>query len=270
MPKIITLTTDFGLRDPYAGMMKGAVLAVHESACIIDITHQIEPQAIDQASRIIHSAYACFPAGTVHVVVVDPGVGGHRRAVALESDGHIFLAPDNGVLTGILETGGTHNCVSIEEARYFRPRVSRTFHGRDIFAPVAGHVANGVPLRELGPPLSVQQLVRLDSPRAVIRNETEVAGRVTTVDRFGNLITDIKSDLLEEFLQRRSLDKSSLSIRIGACTVAGVRDCYQDVPAGQLLAIIGSSGYLEIALNRGNARGYCQAGPGDAVLVSVR
>ncbi len=270
MKPIITLTTDFGLQDPYVGMMKGAILSVHPEAAIVDITHQIHPQAVDQAANVIHSAYGYFPAGAIHVVVVDPGVGGDRGIIALKADGHVFLAPDNGVLTRILETGKTTICVRIMESRYFRPTVSRTFHGRDIFAPVAGHIATGLAPEALGTIFQPEEAVRIAFPKTSIKNETEIIGAVISIDRFGNLITNIHADILTTFLQLRLLEKHMVAVRIGECVISGLQSCYQDAPAGQPLALVGSNGYLEIALNRGDARGYCQAKQGDPVVVYAK
>jgi len=158
---ILTLLTDFGTEDAYVGMMKGVILSINPQAVIIDITHQIDPQDLIQAAYIIKSSYRYFPEGTVHLLVVDPGVGSDRAIVALEMMGHIFLAPDNGVLTLLMDEGETDSIVSVENTRYFLESVSRTFHGRDIFAPVGAHLCRGLDIKNLGSPLDQQNLVHL-------------------------------------------------------------------------------------------------------------
>ncbi len=266
MSPIITLTTDFGLQDPYVGMMKGAILSVHPAAVIVDITHHIEPQAVVQAAHVIHSAYSFFPAGTIHVAVVDPGVGSGRALLALAADGHIFLAPDNGTLTAVMAAATITACVRIENRCYFRPVISRTFHGRDILAPVAGHLAGGLSLFELGPSVPLEKAVVLNLNKARIRNEQEIEGTIRDIDRFGNLLTNIDGETLSAFMNHRP--KQDISVEIGRIVLTGLQGCYQDVPTGQAAALMGSNGCLEIALNQGNAARRFNAKIGDMVRVS--
>ena len=190
MPKIITLCTDFCSQDGYVAAMKGAILCIAPDATLVDISHDITPQGILQAAFVLHAAYPYFPPSTVHVVVVDPGVGTSRRALALRTTRGVFVAPDNGVLSAVLRDECVQACVALEDPAYWRtPTVSTTFHGRDIFAPVGAHLANGVPMTALGP--CVQDPVCLAEVRPTRGPHGAVTGHVIHVDTFGNLITSI-------------------------------------------------------------------------------
>ncbi len=262
---VITLLTDFGLSDPYIGIMKGVILSFAPQASIVDISHYIDPQDVQAAAYLMDSAYPYFPEKTVHVVVVDPGVGGGRKIIAAEAGGHYFLAPDNGILTKVFGRGEVKTLVCVENPEYFIQPVSRTFHGRDIFAPVAAHMATGRPLTEFGPTVSLADLIYLDLPLPYIKKSGELVGEVITGDRFGNLITNIDQQVLSQL--GSSADRSNLFIHIGTYLINGLSASYQDVPPGGLLAIIGSRGYLEISVNTGDARSYCGIEKGAPVRV---
>jgi S-adenosylmethionine hydrolase len=264
---IVTLTTDFGLEDAYVGILKGVMLTIHPEAKIVDISHGIGPGDIGKAAYLMETAFGYFPPGSVHVAVVDPGVGSGRRILAVEMNGHRFLAPDNGVLTAILPDDGGGRAVSVENARYFLSPVSRTFHGRDVFAPVAAHLSRGLDLESLGPPVDFDSLVRLDRPAPAFPSAHGVVGRVVAVDRFGNLITNIREQDLSDI--RAGEDGFKLEITVHGQTICGLSDAYASVTPGEPLAILGSSGRLEISVNCGNAGAVFSAAPGSEVRVNA-
>ncbi|MBW1868490.1 MAG: SAM-dependent chlorinase/fluorinase [Deltaproteobacteria bacterium] len=199
---LITLLTDFGLEDPYAGMMKGVILAVNPDARIIDISHHIKAGSITRAAGMIRETYPYFPEGTVHVTVVDPGVGGKRRAIILMAQSHLFVGPDNGIFWPIINLHQDIKIIHITETKYFLPDVSNTFHGRDIFAPVAAHLSKGADPLEMGPTIS--DPVKLPLPASHQKGGT-LYGQVVSVDHFGNLITNIHRKEIEEFAGDRTL-----------------------------------------------------------------
>jgi S-adenosylmethionine hydrolase len=264
---IVTLTTDFGLEDAYVGIVKGVVLTANPAVTIVDVTHNISPGDVDRAAYLLETAYGSFPHGSVHVAVVDPGVGSERRIIAVELNGHRFLAPDNGVLTGVLMEGGAGHAVSVENTRYFLSPVSRTFHGRDIFAPVAAHLSKGLGLEDLGPSIDFGSLVRLDRGGPVSEAPHGIVGSVVAVDRFGNLITNIrKQDLSGIF---GAADGSRLEIKVHGQTIRGLSSAYASVAPGEPLAILGSSGRVEISINGGNAGEVFGAGIGKEIRVDA-
>jgi S-adenosyl-L-methionine hydrolase (adenosine-forming) len=262
---IITLLTDFGLEDAYAGIVKGVILSVNPSATIVDISHNIAPQDLSRAAYLIGASYEYFSPGTVHVVVVDPGVGGDRAIVGVEIKGHQFLAPDNGVLTAVLAERSADRVVRVENNNLFLECVSRTFHGRDIFAPVAGHLSMGLDLGALGPGVDPETLVRLHLPQPVSTDTGEIVGAVITSDRFGNLITNIREQDLIPLIKK--IDVSGLTIQMGDRTIHGLSESYTSVALGEPLAVIGSSGCLELSVNGGNALNFFKTGPDEAVRI---
>lgn len=262
---VITLLTDFGIDDEYVGVLKGVILSIHPTVSIVDISHRIAPQDISGAAYAIDAAYSYFPAGTIHVIVVDPGVGTERAAIALATGGHIFVAPDNGVLSVLLTEKKPEMLVRIKNSRYFLTPVSRTFHGRDIFAPVAAHLARGVALTRLGPALAPQAVVSLGIAAPAVSPEGRLCGQVVSVDRFGNLITNIRADILARFCPPRL--QTGVRITIRGIRIQGISACYADAPPGTPLAIFGSRGCLEVAVNRGSARADLGAGRGDRVSI---
>ena len=262
---IITLLTDFGLEDAYVGIMKGVVLSVNPSAAIVDLTHQIESFDLNQAAFIIKSSYRYFPEGSVHVVVVDPGVGSQRAIIALKMNGHIFLAPDNGVLTLVIDEGDIETIVRVENPDYFLKPVSQTFHGRDIFAKVGAHLSLGADLEQLGRPVTKKELMRLSIPEPLISEENELVGVIVFIDSFGNCITNIDLNCLESFYHTDSGKR--LQVIIGQQKLDGLSENYESVRQQRPLAIIGSFGYLEIAVSCGSAQRYFEAQNGDRVRV---
>lgn len=262
MVGIVTLTTDFGLRDAYVAEMKGVMLGIArtagESLQLVDVTHDVERHDITEGALALEAAAPFFPPGTVHLAVVDPSVGTARRGLAVVANGHVLVGPDNGIFTPFLGADGWH-AVEIVEADYRLPLVSRTFHGRDLFAPAAAHLAFGLDPARLGPPVS--DPVRLTWPevRAVAG---AVAGAVVHTDRFGNLITSIHA---------RSVDlvDPALVIRVGGREVRLV-GTYAELSVGRPGALVGSGGRLEIAVREGSAAAVLRARRGTPVVVSRR
>lgn len=241
---IITLLTDFGDRDVYVGVMKGVMAQIAPSARTIDLTHQIPPQNLEAARFALSNAYPYFPPDTVHVAVVDPGVGSIRRGVAIKFSRGLVVCPDNGICSGIIELDSPIAAVELTNTEYWRvPNPSNTFHGRDIFAPVGAHLANGVSLNKLGRAIDPQSLMRLSLP-PIIADEEKIEGCIQYIDRFGNLVTNIPEDLVRDKSWQMTIDKIEIS--------SG--STYSDVATGQAITIIGSHGWVEIAVNGGNAR----------------
>jgi len=264
---IITLLTDFGTQDEYVGLMKGVILSIDPRAAVVDITHHINSQDVIHAALTIHSAYRYFPAGSVHLIVVDPGVGTERALLALEKEKHFFIAPDNGVLTRLLEDGDIAKLIRITNSDYFLSHVSRTFHGRDIIAPVGAHLSKGVELSRLGPGMDPQTAIRLDNLQARVLKNGNIMGKIIAVDHFGNLISNIAKAQLAPFERAGTI--SGLKVKIGSHVIEGLSETYADVQAETALALIGSRGYLEIAVNCGSAARKLKARQGDAVRVAV-
>jgi S-adenosylmethionine hydrolase len=259
-PGIITLLTDFGTADAFVGVMKGVILGINPHAQLVDLTHEVPPQQILRAALILRSAVPFFPAGTVHVVVVDPGVGSARRAIAIETEQGLLVGPDNGVLSLAAAVMGRRQVRVIERPGFLRQPVSQTFHGRDVFAPAGAHLSCGVAPDALGP--STDSIVEL-MLRAPQQTPSGVRGEVVHVDHFGNLLTNIDADALARFPAQR------LSVSIDGKPVAGPVVAYAAVPDGAALAIVGSWGVLEIAVRNGNAAQTFAAGTGTPVTVVV-
>ncbi len=273
-PPVITLTTDFGLQDNFVGVMKGVIASIAPEARVIDLSHAVPPQDVATGAFVLATGFAYFPPGTVHVAIVDPGVGSERRAIALEAGGYRWVAPDNGLLGFALATlaaaghavgrweAGWWECtddaraVVLAEPRYWLPRVSRTFHGRDVFAPVAAHLARGVPLTALGPSTPRIRALRLPSPEPT---PDGWRGQVIYVDRFGNLITNVTA---------HELGDADWRVHVGDATIDGLSPSYAAMPG--LGAIVGSSGHLEIAAPRASAQAALRTGVGAAVVLERR
>jgi len=258
---LLTLTTDFGMEDGNVGVMKGVILGINPRAAIIDLSHDIPPQGIADAAYVMRRAYQFFPQGTIHVVVVDPGVGTDRRPIAVQSKRALFVAPDNGVLSYVLhhlqETGDHPQAVHLNNAAYWLPDVSHVFHGRDIFAPVAGHLSLGVPIDNLGP--RIDDLLALPAPY-LMRQAGRVAGQVMHVDHFGNLLTNIsRSDLVPL--------GQTITTRVGEARISGLCTTFGDGHNGEPIAYVDSSGHLAIAVVNGNAQELLHSREGERVEV---
>ena len=270
--KVITLTTDFGLADAYVGVMKGVILGIAPEATIVDLSHEIRPQDVRHGAFVLKTACRYFPPGTIHVVVVDPGVGSRRRILVARGASATFVGPDNGVLTWALEDVGVDCVVGATEARFWRPAVSRTFHGRDIFAPLAAHLMRGIPVESLGPAVSDWLRIPFPLPQRC-PGANRVEGEILHIDRFGNLITNIELEADSGQVTNVSggsvVLSESATFTIGPRSVAGLRRSYVEVEPGQLLAIAGSSGYLELAVRDGSAAAALGVRRGDSVQIQL-
>jgi S-adenosylmethionine hydrolase len=258
---IITLTTDFGLRDSYVAEMKGVILGICPDARIVDVSHEIEKFNIRMGAFILACAAPSFPKGTIHVAVVDPGVGTKRKPILIQTKQAYFIGPDNGILTLAAEKQGIEHVYEITKTKLIRTEVSSTFHGRDIFAPTAAHLTNGIAPSMYGP--EIRDFVE-PSFTSIIRNKDRLIGEVLYVDCFGNIITNFggkelkKIDASDEIAVK--LGKVKLKLRITRA--------YGDAKERQILAIIGSHGFLEISVNQGDASEYFKARATDTIMVS--
>jgi S-adenosylmethionine hydrolase len=257
---IIALLTDFGTRDHYVAAMKGVILQIEPKVTLIDVCHDIAPQGLYQAAFTLRQVLPYFPAETIFVAVVDPGVGSSRRILAGRYTNRVILAPDNGLLTLVHRDADLQELRVVENRRYFATTLSNTFHGRDIFAPVAAHLARGVALREFGPP--ADRLELLDLPRPVRHPDGTITGQVMLVDRFGNLITNI-SEL--DISAAQAPHRGAYEVFLGDQPIGPLRANYTEVPPRAPLALIGSTQLLEIAINGGDAAQTLSAGVGASV-----
>ncbi len=267
MSRIITLTTDFGLADEYVGVMKGVILSRAPAATIVDMSHGVGKQDIRQAALLIRSAYMFFPDQTIHLVVVDPGVGSSRRLILLQANSHLFLAPDNGVLGLLLEPENFQAAYEVQCEQYYLMPVSDTFHGRDILAPVAAQLATGLDPTAVGPAIAPQSLVRLKAAAIKIdRQKGVITGEITGMDHFGNLQTNIAASCLKSLIGE---EKATARINVTGETITGIQGAYTHKAPGEIMAIVGSRGFLEIAVSQGNAAKFLDAGVGDLVMVGL-
>jgi S-adenosyl-L-methionine hydrolase (adenosine-forming) len=260
---IVTLTTDFGTADPFVSMMKGVILGINPDVELVDISHDIRSYDVMEAAYVIGQAYRYFPPRTVHVVVVDPGVGTARRPLLVSADRHTFVAPDNGVLSVIYAREEALYVRHITASHYFLEPVSNTFHGRDVFAPVAGWLSRQVETTKFGDEIKDFTKFALPLPKRL--SEKEVKGLVLRVDRFGTLMTNLTSADLPELFGAKS---AAFKITAGKGEVTHLRTAYADGAPGELFAILGSSGYLEIAGNRASASQTLGIGRGVEVTVT--
>ncbi|HTA69361.1 MAG TPA: SAM-dependent chlorinase/fluorinase [Bryobacteraceae bacterium] len=261
MPKrLITLTTDFGITDHFAGTMKGVILKIQPAAQIVDLTHDIQAFAIPDGAFTIAQAYRYFPKRTIHVVVVDPGVGSTRRPILAEMAGQFFIAPDNGVLS-IIFAREKPKVRHITSDRYFLHPVSHTFHGRDVFAPVAAHLASGVPPARFGK--LIDDYIQLTFHRPTQTGQNAWTGSVLKVDRFGNLITNLH---LDDF---PNLQIRPFRLLAGRQPITRLALTFTETSAGELFVIVGSSGYLEVATNQASAAKILGCGAGSPVELTT-
>ncbi len=257
---IITLTTDFGLQDGFVGILKGVIWSICHEAQLADISHAIAPQNVLQGAQVLNRAYSFFPTGTVHLAVVDPGVGTDRRPVAARLGDHYFVGPDNGLFTPMLlaaeRQGAPVNFFHLTNPEYRLPQVSQTFHGRDVFAPAAAYLAKGVPLEQLGQ--LILDPVRLELPQPQ-KTRTGWRAHVSAIDHFGNLATDLPASSLE--------GHGDILIRLGEHELHGLVHSYGEKQPGDLVALVDSEGFLELAVVDGSAARLTDAEVGDLVEV---
>jgi S-adenosylmethionine hydrolase len=257
--RFITLLTDFGIQNNYTGVMKGVIAQIYPNAKVIDITHEIPPHNLDAANFCLMTAYPYFPSGTVHVAVVDPGVGSERRAIALELSTGFLVGPDNGIFTGILHREHVIKAVELTNPEYWlQQEPSTTFHGRDIFAPVGAYLATGTLLPKLGSKIDPATLIHLDLP-ACTETDAGITGHIQYIDRFGNLITTIGATYGKD---------RQWFITAGGKRISGYKT-YGDTRPGNLLAIEGSHGFIEIAMNGGSAQSELKIGYRSQVRVVI-
>lgn len=260
---LITLTTDFGTRDAYVAAMKGVMLDICPEARFVDITHEISPQDVMEAAFVLRQAVSYFPADAVHLVVIDPGVGTDRHPIALRHGAHWYVGPDNGLFPLVLENEAPDQAVVLDrEAMWHTTAPSQTFHGRDIFAPAAAHLAAGQPLDALGSPLDSLTPLRWAEP---IADKEGIQGWVVHIDRFGNCITNISRSMFERYAEA-----DRMKCFAGSATFTRVYRTYGDVPEGDPLLLFGSSDFLEVSVNAGNAAELLDIRKGDAVNLIVQ
>lgn len=261
---VITLTTDFGIKDGNVGVMKGVIWRISPAAQIADLSHVVQPQNIREASLIVSRAVAYFPDGTIHVVVVDPGVGTARRPMAARIGTGFYVGPDNGTITSLLERAEREDWplefVQLDKLKYWLPNVSFVFHGRDIFSPVAAHLANGVPLHELGTPF--EDPVRLELPRPA-KTESGWRGEVIHIDHFGNVSSNIRLETLGEAF----MHKEKLVVHVAGREINGLVNTFGERPEGEAIALLGSSGNLIVSIVNGNAARKLGVNVGDPLEV---
>jgi S-adenosyl-L-methionine hydrolase (adenosine-forming) len=256
-PQILTLLSDFGDRDVYVGVMKGVIAQINPRLTVVDLTHQIPPQSVVAARFSLMNAYPYFPEGTVHVAVVDPGVGSSRRAIAIELTQGFLVGPDNGIFSGVLSQNPVIRAVELTNPDYWRTtQPSQTFHGRDIFAPVGANLASGVPLTQLGQEIERETLVRLNIPNYQ-QTSTGVVGCIQYIDHFGNLVSNIPGSYVHG---------KNWYVQAGGLRIPGW-ETYSNVGIGEAIALVGSHGCVEIAVNNGNAHLNLQINLQDAVEV---
>ncbi len=286
-PRVITLLTDFGNQDAYVGIMKGVIAGINPVANIVDICHSVPPQDIFSGAYLLYTSYKYFPRKTIHVAVVDPGVGSRRDIVCVETKDYFFLAPDNGLLSFIIQDEKPKSIFRITNSKYFLPSPSNTFHGRDVFAPVAAQLSLGVKPQKLG--IKINQLEQLDIPRPVPKKKGQVEGQIIHIDRFGNLITNITKEYLvkgvggqkpevrskkpgafEKISREKILSQhGTMETTIGKKKIIGWSKTYTDVKSGEPLVLFGSAGFLEVSINQGNAQRHFKVNKGSKIIIEI-
>jgi len=274
----VVLLTDFGLEDLYVGVMKGVMRRIMPTVTFVDITHSISPQSVREAALTLMNTYHYFAEDTVFLVVVDPGVGTQRRPIALKAGGYYFVAPDNGVLSYVMRGIDTYEAYELNKSDYWLDDISNTFHGRDIFAPISAHLANNTSIALLGDPLA--QIAQLPPPDLSIEKD-KINGEVIHIDRFGNIVTSIGqieiisperltlSPLFDSNSESVPIVPSKAIIKIHGKTIHTINRAYDEVQRGQTVALIGSSNFLEISVNQGNAAKRLDVAIGDRVELLI-
>jgi hypothetical protein len=273
---MITLTTDFGLDDPYVGVMKGVMLSIAPEAQLVDLSHAVPAQDVRTAAYVVYAAQPYFPKGTVHLAVIDPGVGTERLPIAIQTAQALFVGPDNGLFTYVMEDAAHWKATTLSNPEYHLAHVSKVFHGRDIFAPAAAHLSIGLDLDRLGDP--VENPVRLPLPY-LVPGRQELKGEVLHIDRFGNVVTSVGrlrwngEDLILDPAFRADpaheirFASHTATVEIAGRTVHGIQPTYGTVEIGEMMALVGSTGFLELAVRQGSAARRLDVRPGAAVIV---
>lgn len=258
MKRTIALLTDFGTRDFFVGAMKGVILSINESVAITDITHEIAPQDIRAASFTLRACHAEFPAQTIFVVVVDPGVGSERRAILVETEKYYFIAPDNGLLSFVFNREENFKVFEITNEKFFRHPVSKTFHGRDIFSPSAAHLSKGIEPKEFGN--QIDDFIKFAEAKPEKTSENQIQGEIIFIDRFGNLITNLeKNDLPQNF-----------ALEIGEKRIENLKQYFAEAEKSEVFMIFGGAGFLEIAANQDSAEKILESRVGEKVKVTEK
>ncbi len=261
-PRIVTLLSDFGLRDQYVGSMKGVMLGLNPNLSFIDISHLVPPQDVSTGAFILGQAYPCFPAGTIHVAVVDPGVGTDRRAIVVYAGAQYFVGPDNGIFTWVYNREESFTVYEITADHYYRKPVSSTFHGRDVFAPVAAWISRDTPLQQVGP--VCEDPVRIKLPELVRVRDALIQATVLSVDAFGNLVTNLKPEDLPAY---SAPGAKSCKMLVAQKEITAFRNTFGEGAAGEIFVLPGSSGYLEIVMRNGSAAAALNAASGTLIGV---
>lgn len=263
--KTIVLLTDFGLKDNYVGVMKGVISTISPDARIIDLTHDIEPQNYKQAAFVLNNSVKYFPKGTIFLSVVDPGVGTVRNAIVMKAGDNYFIAPDNGLLSLIMNKYQPDGIFSLSNSEYFLKEISPTFHGRDIFAPVAASIANGIDISLFGERLSPISLIKLAEPQCFLDAQGIWHGEVMQIDRFGNIITSLRADLMDISTQNFHKQNLRWKFETANIKIEFLSQTFGDVDVGHYMAYVGSFGFLEIGLRDGDAKNKSGAAIGQSV-----
>jgi S-adenosylmethionine hydrolase len=259
---IITLLTDFGTKDHYVASMKGTVLNINPRCILVDITHHVSPHDITEGAFILANAYSSFPKGTIHLSVVDPGVGSPRAPILLVTKKYFFVGPDNGLFTLALRKEKVRKGIVLSNPKYFLPHRSTTFHGRDLFAPVAAHLSMGVEPEAFGPILNSWVKIDFENPR--IRGRALV-GKILHIDAFGNLISNIEGQKLFNYVR-----DDSFVVRVGKRSIQGLKKAYWEGKKNDPMALIGSGGFLEVSIREGSAQKMLKVKKGDPIWISTK
>jgi S-adenosylmethionine hydrolase len=258
---IITLLTDFGAKDHYIASMKGAILSINPRCTLVDITHQVKPHNVKEGAFILANAYSYFPKGTIHLAVVDPGVGGLRKPILFVTRHYFFVGPDNGLFTLAFQREKVKHAITLTNSKYFLPEVSFTFHGRDIFAPVAAHLSLGLDPRGFGNKISNWSQVFYKKPK---KKGRQFLGEILHIDSFGNLISNIPKQDFFHFLKERPF-----RIRVGERIIQNLKKSYWEGKKRELMALFGSGGFLEISVREGNAQKRLKVKEGGPIIVQI-
>jgi S-adenosylmethionine hydrolase len=258
---IITLLTDFGSKDHYVASMKGVILNINPQCLLVDITHQVNPHDIEEGAFTLANAYSYFPKGTIHLSVVDPGVGGIRRPILLVTENYFFVGPDNGLFTLVTRREKVKQVVVLSKKKYFLRKVSRTFHGRDIFAPVAAHLSLGIKPKAFGYEINSLKELRVQKP---VMKEGKLVGEILHIDTFGNVVSNIDEAKLFRLNQSRPF-----VIRVGRKSIFGLKKGYSEGKKGEPIALLGSGGFLEISVREGDAQQILKLKRGDPIQVDI-
>jgi hypothetical protein len=258
---IITLLTDFGIKDPYVASMKGVILNINPQCTLVDIAHEVRPHDIEGGAFMLANTYSYFPKGTIHLGVVDPGVGGTRKPILLVTQNYFFVGPDNGLFTLVTKMERVKQVTTLTHKKYFLPKISDTFHGRDIFAPVAAHLSLGIPPSNFGKKL--KHWVKLDLKEPLVRGK-KLFGEILLIDHFGNLISNIDQAKFKNFVKDHPF-----VIRIGEKAISNIKKGYWEGKKQEALALFGGGGFLEISINEGNAHEGLKVKRGDPITIII-